>query len=236
MSKIICLCAFQNAFSYIQDFMIHLTPYVDNFLFFDDRSYDDPEAKALIACYSNTKTLTVFQRYAQDTMSVFKYEVQNRQILLREAVAEGATHVLCLDADERMERPFLEAIRSECSSSAVWANVRDLWDTPQQYRVGGVWSMKNKPVLFPTAMVRDSFMAKPGALHTTWLGHALRPSSVPCRWNLYHLGSLTADLRKDRVARHQTADPKHQWQDNYSYLADENGLQLERIPEGRHWY
>lgn len=232
MSKIVCLCVFRDAVDYLPEFIAHVRDYADSLLFLDDRSNplaslecrniigDEPKASGLISRTGRTG-------------DPFAFESTNRRILLNEALDNGASHVLCLDADERVEKRVLESLRNDaaigCPCVRVW--VRDLWNSENQYRVDGVWGRKNKGIMWPVSAIKNCVSADTG-LHQPWLPTPPQPT-----WgNLYHLGSLSYGDRAARVARHKAADPTNKFQAiGYDYLANEEGLTLETIPEGRGW-
>lgn len=231
--KIIALCCFRNASNYLPGFVSNLEPYVDSFMFIDDRSLPF-HSKASRDILGDCEKASVLLNRAGRTEKDFRYEVRNRQILIREAIAEAADWLLCLDADERVETTFLRNMRKVIENQpndAYSLRVRDIWNRDEQYRVDGIWGTKTKPVLFD-ANNPDALMGikiKSG-LHQPWI-RTIPPT--PCEANLYHLGSLTPDLRFTRVERHEAEDPKNEYQQDYKYLADETGLKLEQIPPGR---
>lgn len=231
--KIIALCCFRNASGYLGEFLAHLAPHVDGFLFLDDRSNksEAQSARELIGDYPKATTLI---NRAGRTSDPFAYETRNRAILLREAIAEGATHVLCLDADERLEKRFLDNIRNICqeSVSSHAVRVRDLWNSTTHYRIDPPWCHKSKSVLFD--IYESIRIPSDQELHQEWLESS--PEENEPVYNLYHLGSLTAGLRAERVRRHEAADPERRYQPDYKYLNDSTNLKLEAIPDGRNWH
>lgn len=230
-SRIIVLCCFRNADGYLYEFVQHLRDHVDGFIAIDDNS-DDDGALTFIA---EPKTLALFTR-TKGNLSPFAHESRNRVLLLREALAEGATHVLCADADERFENTFLRNMRYIVENNPLDAyslQVRDLWNSPDQYRVDPPWNSKRKAVLFDAELIADGNHLPQNRLHVPWMT-TIPPK--PLEWNLYHMGSMTPELRAERVRRHNEADPDHKWQSDYDYLAQEGPeLRLESIPAGRGW-
>lgn len=230
--KIICLCCFRDAESNLAKFIEHLKPFVDGFIFLDDRSNPMSTGSVVAGFCAGDKVLSILCRFS-NSQAPFAYEVQNRQILLNEAINEGASMLLCLDADERVEKRFLEQLRALAGPTIYTLAVRDLWDDAEHYRVDGVWSKKRKAIYFPCP--KKIYREPVGALHTPWVGPFQEPWTKNMDFNLYHLGSISRELRWKRVSRHETADPKRKWQDDYGYLNDDTGLQLEEIPAGRGW-
>lgn len=229
-TKIIALCAFRDANEYLQGFLENVTPYVDGIIFCADRSNGEVDSWAVPA--SNPKVITIIERHSGN-QDPYAYESRNRALLLREALAEGATSVLCLDADERLPKPTLALLREyDAAQQSMGVIVRDCWNSLDQYRVDPPWNSKTKPILFPADKVASWNMQPPIiGLHQPWVPvHHYNLAG-----ELFHLGSLTPELRAERVRRHEAADPNHRFQANYTYLNDETGLMLESVPEGRGW-
>lgn len=234
-SRIIVLCCYQNATAYLEEFVSHLEPYVDSFLFLDDRSDPSSRDTAARMIYGWKKVDGVIQRRCRYP-DPFMFESRNRALLLREALSEGATHVLCADADERFENTFLRNMRYIVENNPLDAyslQVRDLWNSPDQYRIDNPWNSKRKAILFDAELIAEGNHLPQSKLHAPWMT-TIPPK--PLEWNLYHLGSMTPELRAERVRRHNEADPEKKFQSiGYDYLADESGLQLEAIGPGRGW-
>lgn len=236
--KIIVLCCFRDASAYLPEFIRHLSPHVDRFLFLDDRSaiphrtFSEDLIKGMMTCKASL--IQRSGRLAGDD-APFSMESRNRSILLREALAEGADWVLTLDADERVELEFLKKMRGWClpAFDAIGFRLRDVWNSPNQYRTDGIWSEKRKTALWNVAAT-GALLPSEG-LHGPWIRNVDDCNVVRLDASIYHLGSLTAELRTERVRRHETADPEHKWQADYSYLAKEDGLKLETIQPGRGW-
>lgn len=230
---IACLCYYRDASGDIRDFVSHINPHVDRMFFLDDRSSPDKRDRSIDAIYQTSKVHGFIYRGSRYS-DQFAHEAQNRRILLNEADACGFTWVLTLDCDERLELQFLRDLRGICEGGEMAGyslHVRDLWNTPMQYRTDGVWATKRKTILFNIGGTHK--FDHPVGLHQPWLNTS---PTADLGYNLFHMGSLTPELRAERVKRHEAADPTHKWQADYKYLAEETGLQLERIPEGRNWY
>ena len=92
--------------------------------------------------------------------------------------------------------------------------------------------------LFPCP--REDDMAhyyQPGVLHQPWVPPQMgfRLPVTELDYSIYHLGMVTPEMRAVRVAKFEVIDSNHRFQSDYSYLADESGLTVQRIPEGRGW-
>jgi hypothetical protein len=223
--KILALCAFRDAAQYLPEFVGHLRAHVDGILMINDGSVDSGEV--LVSGDPLVKLGTqLFSGHPQHL-----HEIKNRKSLLLWALREGADYVLCLDADERCEFEFLKSMRElACWKLSYSLHVRDLWNSEDQYRTDGVWSAKRKEVFFP---IYPYWGVE--ELHCPWRFVDCPAPTTPTRFHLYHLGSLTPELRKARVDKFHAIDPNHVWQSDYNYLADETGLQLEKIPKDRGW-
>ena len=166
-------------------------------------------------------------------------EVGNHKALVAAALHHGAGWILCVDADERLERDFRE--RAErvirrgrlVGYSAYAVRLRELWNDPDQFRVDGIWGRKAVARLF---RARDDHVFDPAPLHGV-------KAPQQARWrgrfpmadlNVYHLGMLNREDRAARRRRYELADPERRWQRiGYDYLTDERGLQVRRIRPSR---
>jgi hypothetical protein len=167
-------------------------------------------------------------------------EVANHHRLVEAAYRHGAEWLVCVDADERLERQFrprAEAVirrGSPLGFDAYHLRLRDLWDSREHYRVDGIWGSKRVGRLF---RVREDPPLDDRVLHSVKVPLDARRAG---RWlplaaiELYHLGMLTAAQRSARREKYERLDPDHRWQSiGYRYLTDENGLRLRRIPARR---
>jgi glycosyltransferase involved in cell wall biosynthesis len=231
MPKIIALLAFRNEEKYLPGFFAHLREHVSEFVVLDDNSTD--RSAGIAASQPGTTLLT---RRTVEPHPPHFFEVDNRRLLLEAALARKAEWVLCCDADERHEKRFLEHLPALTSGAQVAyaLRVRDLWDSPDQYRADGWWEEKAKFVLFPLLPFTNYYPS--GTLHTRW-----PPPNMPCvdenilDFNLYHLISLRRADRLARLRKFKTIDPESAYQPRigYDYLTDETNLKLEKITPGR---
>jgi hypothetical protein len=167
-------------------------------------------------------------------------EVANHKRLIEAACRHGAEWLVCVDADERLERGFrprAEAVirrGSRLGLDAYHLRLRDLWDSREHYRVDGIWATKRVGRLF---RVRADVELDDRALHSAKapldarrVGWSLPVAAI----ELYHLGMLTPAQRSARREKYERLDPDHLWQSmGYRYLTDESGLRLRRIPARR---
>jgi glycosyltransferase involved in cell wall biosynthesis len=232
MPKIIALLAFRNEEKYLPGFFAHLRNYVSEFIVLDDNSND----RSLEIAQSQPRTTTITRKSEESHPDHF-FEVDNRRTLLEKALTHEADWVLCCDADERYEMPFLEQLSSITGHRRVAyaLRVRDLWDSNAHYRVDGLWGGKLKFVLFPATPFSDYYPSH--TLHTRW-----PPPDIPCRrknfldYNIYHLLSLRREDRIARLQKFKAIDPDCRYQPKigYDYLIDETNIAVQRIaPEHR---
>ncbi|HYO62420.1 MAG TPA: glycosyltransferase family 2 protein [Pyrinomonadaceae bacterium] len=231
MVKVVALLAFRDEEAYLPGFFAHLRHYVSEFIVLDDNSAD----RSADIARAQPRTLLLTRRDDAPHPDHY-FEVDNRRALLSAALERGADWVLCCDADERHERRFLEELPSLARGrgEAYALRVRDLWDGGDQYRVDSWWGEKAKFVLFPSAPFADYHPSH--ALHTSWVPPGVRcPDENILDYNLYHLLSLRRPERLGRLAKFKAIDPDSRYQPRigYDYLADEDGITLEKIPPGR---
>ncbi|MEB3199967.1 MAG: glycosyltransferase family 2 protein [Synechococcaceae cyanobacterium] len=166
-------------------------------------------------------------------------ESGNHRRLVDAALRHGAGWMLCLDADERLERHF--RIRAErvisrgalLGLSAYALELRELWDGPSQVRVDGLWGGRLRARLF-RACADSSFDAREL--------HGQKAPLQGRRWGrypradliFYHLRMVRPQDRQARRARYERLDPDRRWQSiGYDYLTDSTGLRLRPLPPGR---
>jgi hypothetical protein len=168
---------------------------------------------------------------------VFTDEISRRAALLTAAREAGARWVLAVDPDERFERGFAEKIESLTAAgdrARVYEfRLREMY-SPDQYRVDGLWGRKRQARLLSLV---NGIAAPAAGLHRSWA--AFIPGRQVCDtdFNLYHLKMMTRERRRARAALYKHLDPDGCMQRiGYDYLADDNGVELERIPEGREYH
>lgn len=224
--NIVALAAFRDASGYLPRFLGHLRGYVDGVILLDDRSRDNLGGQAL---HDPLVLDVIFRRDPDPTPH--KFESENREALLRAALARQADWVLCLDVDERVESGFLKRLPEIAQGDQVFAlRQREMWDA-EHYRVDGYWGQKRKPILFRSKPF-DAYHP-PGCLHRRWMPPGQEGPEVWLDWNLYHLGMIGSLARQERLAKFTRIDPDHRHQKDYGYLVDEVGMVLEKVPDGR---
>ncbi|OGD21392.1 MAG: hypothetical protein A2W03_06540 [Candidatus Aminicenantes bacterium RBG_16_63_16] len=160
--------------------------------------------------------------------------------LVAAALRQGADWIISVDADERLERDFRSRAErvfrrgSRLGLSAFVVHFREIWDSPDRYRVDGIWGKKRAARLF-RALADHEFDERP-----------LHGSKAPLQGKvlgvfpfadlvIYHLGMMSREDREARRDRYLRLDPDARWQPDigYAYLTDERGLRLRRVPAGR---
>ena len=151
----------------------------------------------------------------------------NRQRLLDETADLEPDWILWLDADERIPADDAEALRSFLGTDAdpecVYGfRVHRMDERMERYDSADLW-------------VYRLFAWRPGLrLPAERLHFVPVPTDVPReRWvpttiRIQHLSGSTAERRAARFAKYREADPRHEWQADYSALLDEPG-------QGRRW-
>lgn len=231
--RLLAILAVRNQVEHLPDFIRNVAPQVDGIVALDDGS-SDGSAEFLS---SRPEVLEVL-RVPPDRPRW--EEMANHRALVTTAMRHGAQWILCLDADERIElafRPRAERIIRRgrmVGVSAFAVHLRELWDSPYEYRVDGIWGQKTRARLF-RPLPDQEFDTR--ELHGTKAPlQARRFGIYPlASLNIYHLGMLRTEDRAARRRRYELADPEARWQPTlgYAYLTDVRGLQLQRIPHDR---
>jgi hypothetical protein len=214
--------------------LANVAPWVDGILALDDGS-TDRTAEILRA---HPKLVELIQRPPGTPWS----ERANQVALVEAGRRHGASWFACLDADERVEKPFAEGAREligaaeERGVSLLGLHLRELWGDRGHFRSDGLWNQKTVFRLFRNDPSHRRFDPRP--LHRFWMPLELVPEmSRPGRqtgFNLYHLKMITPAGRASRLARYEALDPDNRYQRmGYRYLVDETGLETTSIPAGR---
>jgi glycosyltransferase involved in cell wall biosynthesis len=217
---------------HLPGFLRNVAPHVDAIIALDDGS-SDGSAEHLARHRSVIEVLrNPHDRPAWD-------EVGNHRALVAAALRHGAEWILCVDADERLEREFRARAERVIARgkllgySAYAVRLRELWDHPGQYRADGIWGGKQVARLF---RAREDHEFDPAALHGAKAPlQALRRGRFPrADLTLYHLGMLREEDRVARRRRYEREDPERRWQQiGYEYLTDSRGLKLRPVAPQR---
>lgn len=230
--RLLALVAVRDEMEYLPGFVGNVAPQVDGIIALDDGSRDG-SAEFLEASSSVIDLLRVVpDRPVWD-------ELGNHRALVEAALHHRAEWILCLDADERLERDF--RLRAErvirrgrlLGYSAYAVRLRELWESPDVFRVDGIWGRKAMARLFKARRDHDF---DPRPLHGIKAPlQARRNGRYPLAdLSIYHLGMISREDRLARRRRYELADPDARWQRvGYAYLTDEHGVSLENIDPRR---
>ena len=202
---IVAAFSFRYDHQLVPSLIANIEPMVDGWI-----SYDDREATVL---YSS--------------------EPERRRLLIEAALEVGASWLLAVDPDERIEAGFAKKIRRLTRTrrpTAFVFNLRELY-APDAYRIDGIWGQKKIARL---VSLHEGMVFDVGALHSSW--HELYPRYRlrSARTNIYHLKMLTSERRNARRSLYEALDPERALQRaGYEYLTDESALVLCRIPRKR---
>lgn len=205
--RIIASFSFRYDAHLVPDLLENITPIVDGWVSFDDRTAMEPLSD----------------------------EIQRKTVLLQAARELGAQWVLCIDPDERLEREAATRIRTMTKTvkPVIWGfHLREMYSA-EAYRIDGDWGRKVRYRLFPV-MEDQIFPEK--RLHASWHPTNKEYRKRQSELNLYHLKMITRDRRVARRDLYQHVDPDRKYQaKGYGHLADDEGAVLERIAPGREY-
>lgn len=214
--------------AYLPGYLANVRPHVDGIVALDDGSRDGSGDYMR----SNEAVLEVLE--APSGRATWD-ERANHRALVGAAIRHGAEWLLALDADERLEqefRPRAERVirRGRLLAFGAYAvRLRELWDSPDQFRVDGVWGRKAPARLF---RARADHVFDPRPLHgfKAPLQDRLRGDYPLADLEVYHLRMIRREERLARRRRYERLDPDARWQpEGYAYLTDETGLRLQRV-------
>ena len=220
---------------YLPGYFANVSRYVDGIVALDDRSTDgsgefvarQPNVLELVRVSSN-------ERPHWD-------EAANHRTLVQTAWRHQPDWLIAVDADERLERHFRRRAEREIRRAerrrymAYLVIFRELWDTPDTYRVDGLWGEKRQARFF-SARRDHVFDCRP--LHGHWAPlNSMHAGTFPkADLIIYHLRMIHERDRLSRQARYRQLDPECHWQAiGYSYMTDTAGLRLEKLPRGREY-
>lgn len=202
--KIIALFAYRYDEHLIPDLLENIRPFTDGWIAWDDTKRTD----------------------------LWYNEGQIRRSLIEQARSSGADWVLAVDPDERYEQSLSVRISEMISGDRfnLWGfRFREMY-APDQYRVDGVWGDKVRFNLF-ALNPGQTFMDM--HVHCPWCPTNPEYKHVLTDLNLYHLKMIDPQARKDRADLYDKVDVSGLQTLGYDYLADETGIILENIPDGK---
>lgn len=235
--RVLGLLQFRDEMRFLPGYFENLRPLVDGVIALDDGSTDG--STEFVA--ARPEVLELVRLPPRPPGSDWD-EATNRRLLIETAWRHEPDWLVAVDADERLEVGFRRRAERQIAAglcdgiSAYNIQVRELWDLPSQMRVDGIWGRKKSPRLFQAR--RDHQFHELG-LHGYW---APLDSRLPhgdfaqADLYLYHLRMIDRADREARRARYERLDPDCRFQAiGYSYLTDETGLELERVPWWRRY-
>ncbi len=233
--RIIALLAFHNEMEFLPGYVSNVQTQVDGIVALDDGSTDgsgdfvERQHKVLELVRIPPRTPHVWD------------EPTNRKMLVAAGRKYKPDWFVAVDADERLEKDFRDRVIREIERAneeglpALSVNIRELWNSPVQYRADGDWGTKRHARLFRD---RDDAELDPTALHGHWAPlNSKSGGGYPAGdLNIYHLRMIDAGGRQARRDRYETLDPENQYQTSgYGHLTDETGLELQPLPAGREY-
>lgn len=233
--RLLAVASFRNETRFLQGFLKNVSEQVDGIVALDDGSTDNTFA----ILNSNPAVLDII-RIPSDR--ALWDEPGNYQKLVQKAIEYGAEWILSVDADERLEHGFrvraerLIRLGNQIGLSAYRLKLRELWETPNQYRIDGIWGRKFIPRLFrshPNNRFEDRALhASKAPLQSKILGRYIKADLI-----IYHLRMINAADRVQRQKRYKELDPNAEFQPHfgYDYLTDETALKLSKINSSRHF-
>jgi hypothetical protein len=166
----------------------------------------------------------------------------NLTLLMYRAFVLGCEWVVSLDDDVipgsgfQAQSDVLEVVETMAARKydICHFKLRDLWNSDHEVRVDGIWSDKTFPVVrrnwffYPGVTLRDPALR----LHTAAFPADLRIRHfIHPNHRIYHTGCMTPERRLARVEKYRVEDPDHTFQQDYSYMLDDESLVLEAVPK-----
>jgi hypothetical protein len=232
-TRLVAVLAVRDEQRYLPGWLRNVAPHVDGVVALDDGSIDD--SVEILA--SHPLVLEVIRRPRE--LSEVWDEVGNHRLLVAAAIAHGATWIVALDADERVERDFRDRVERVVSRgervglTAFALPLRELWDDPTTWRADGIWGRKRVPRLF-AARPDHAFDVRPLHAAKAPLQGKRFGGFVTADVGLYHLRMIERGDRVARRERYEALDPDGVWQPTgYAYLTDETSLRLRRVSARR---
>lgn len=231
--RLLAVTMVRNEARFLPGMLSNVAHQVDGIIALDDGSSDGSD-RLLAEC---PKVLQLFRKRLDRP----DYnEPENFRHLIPAALNHGAEWIIAVDADERLERDF--RVRAErvirrarrLGLRAFQVHIRELWDTPDHYRVDGIWGLKWSPRLFQ-ALADHQFDERPlHAAKAPLQGKVLGVFPLADLF-IYHLRMIRREDREIRRRHYEALDPQLHCQPEmgYSYLTDERRIRLRPVPAAR---
>jgi glycosyl transferase family 2 len=232
--RLLALLAVRDEMAYLPGYLANVRPQVDGIVALDDGSRDGS------GDYLRSSEAVLEVLEAPSGQKGWD-EQANHRALVGAALRHGAEWLLALDADERLEqefRPRAERVIRRgrlLAFGAYSVRLRELWNSPDEFRVDGIWGRKAPPRLF---RARTDHVFDPRPLHGVKapLQDRLRGDYPLADLEVYHLRMIRREQRLARRRRYERLDPAARWQpEGYAYLTDETGLRLRRVRARRRY-
>jgi hypothetical protein len=228
----VALLAFRDEMRFLPGLFENLSGQVDGVIALDDQSSDG--SRAFVEAQPLLLELLVVPSGAQGELE----DGRNHRALIETAWRHDADWLLGIDADERVERDFRRRAEAEIDraegegQAALWVPFKELWGSPDQVRVDGVWAAKRKACLFES---RRDHRFDERRLHSIWAPWPPAAGEYPpADLRLYHLRMIEPADRRARFERYRRLDPDAAEQAiGYEYLLDESGIELRPLETGR---
>ncbi|MDX6409983.1 MAG: hypothetical protein QOE13_3054 [Gaiellaceae bacterium] len=224
----LALLAVRDEMPYLPGFLANVRPQVDGIVALDDGSQDGSGDYLR----SQDGVLEVLDSPSDRTSWD---EPGNHRALVAAGIRHGADWLLALDADERLEEEFRPRAERVIRRGRVFAfgayavRLRELWDSPDEFRVDGIWGRKAPARLF-RARTDHVFDSRPLHGLKAPLQDRRRGDYPLADLEVYHLRMIGREERLERRRRYEHLDPEGRWQrEGYAYLTDETGLRLRRV-------
>jgi len=233
--RLIALLSFHNEMEFLPGYLCNVAAQVDGIVALDDGSTDG--SGDFVAGHSAVLELV---RVAPRVPHIWD-ESKYRGGLIAAAAKHEPDWLIGLDADERLEKDFRARSVTEIERAerdgvlAMSVYIRELWNSPVQYRSDGHWGSKRHARLFRQ---REDAEIDPKTIHGHWapLNSKTNGGYPPGDLNVYHLRMIDAARRRARRERHELMDPERRLQPiGYAHLTDETGLELSPLSVGREY-
>lgn len=168
-------------------------------------------------------------------------DTANRTMLMYRAYLAGCHYVLPWSADV-LPSNMLYGWITACPFANLpdgpdffQCELREIWNSPDNWRSDGIWGQKSN-VFLQRNWFFDSAYRMPDSeerLHKYPHPRGWPPviKNLEPGYCIYHFGGMTPEQRAARVSKYAIEDAGNEFQKDYTYLADETGLQLSPVAQ-----